>query len=100
MLGRVFFADDLAHGKNIVFCATGISDSALRRGVRVRGNLAVTHSVVMRAQNRTLRYIETFHDFEFKSLRLRSSGRNRRLVEEVAGSDETELSQASLTTRE
>ena len=70
MLGRVFFADDLAHGKNIVFCATGISDSALRRGVRVRGNLAVTHSVVMRAQNRTLRYIETFHDFEFKSPRL------------------------------
>ncbi len=78
-MGKVFFADDLAHGKNIVFCATGISDSALLRGVRVRGNSAVTHTVLMRAQNRTLRYIETFHDFDFKSLRLRSSGRHRRL---------------------
>ena len=33
-LGRVFFADDLANGKNIIFCATGISDSALMRGVK------------------------------------------------------------------
>jgi fructose-1,6-bisphosphatase II len=32
-LGRVFYADDLANGKNIIFCATGISDSALLRGV-------------------------------------------------------------------
>src|SRR3954463_14775099 len=30
-LGRVFFADDLANGKNIIFCATGISDSAMLR---------------------------------------------------------------------
>ena len=36
-LDRVFFADDLANGKNIIFCATGISDSALLRGVRSQG---------------------------------------------------------------
>ena len=89
LMGKVFFADDLAHGKNIIFCATGISDSALLRGVRVRGNSAVTHSVLMRAQNRTLRYIETFHDFEFKSLRLRSSGREHRLLHTVEPADES-----------
>src|SRR2546426_3230906 len=33
-LDRVFSANDLANGDNIVFCATGISDSALLRGVK------------------------------------------------------------------
>ena len=37
MLDRIYSADDLANGKNIIFCATGISDSALLRGVRVPG---------------------------------------------------------------
>ena len=36
-LGRIFFADDLANGKNIIFCATGISDSALLRGRKIAG---------------------------------------------------------------
>ena len=36
-LDRIFFADDLANGKNIIFCATGISDSALLRGVKGQG---------------------------------------------------------------
>src|SRR5438046_10472504 len=33
-LDRVFTADDLAQGENIIFCATGISASALFRGVQ------------------------------------------------------------------
>src|SRR5207237_7205955 len=41
-LGCVFFADDLANGKNIVFCATGISDSALLRGGTWQGLSATT----------------------------------------------------------
>src|SRR2546429_7244307 len=36
-LGRVFCADDLANRKNIVFFATGISDTALLRGVKGQG---------------------------------------------------------------
>src|SRR5213083_2413919 len=43
-LGRVFFADDLANGKNIIFCATGISDSALLRGVKSTGPTATTYA--------------------------------------------------------
>src|SRR5207342_1373964 len=49
-LGKVFFADDLANGKNIIFCATGISDSALLRGIKTQGATAITHSVLMRAK--------------------------------------------------
>src|SRR5205807_963816 len=36
-LERVFIADDLAVGENIIFCATGISDSALLCGVKSQG---------------------------------------------------------------
>src|SRR5438046_6158028 len=54
-LGKIFSADDLANGKNIVFCATGISDSALLRGVRSQGGTsAITHSILMRAKSRTV----------------------------------------------
>src|SRR5207249_10365828 len=38
-LDRIYAADDLAHGQNIIFCATGISDSALLPGVRARGGV-------------------------------------------------------------
>src|SRR6188508_863530 len=48
-LGRVFFADDLANGENIIFCATGISDSAMLRGIRSQGASATTYSILMRA---------------------------------------------------
>src|SRR6185436_13990742 len=52
-LERIYFADDLANGKNIVFCATGISDSALLRGVKGQGTTAITHSILMRAKSKT-----------------------------------------------
>ncbi|MBV9659065.1 MAG: class II fructose-bisphosphatase [Verrucomicrobia bacterium] len=76
---RVFFADDLAHGRHIIFCATGISDSALLPGVQVRGTTVVTHSVLMRAKSRTVRFIKSHHDLTTKTIRLRSSGREHGL---------------------
>ena len=74
-LGKVFYAKDLAQGENIIFCATGISDNPLLRGVRVRGHTAVTHSVLMRARSRTVRMIEAYHDLVHKTIRLRSTKR-------------------------
>jgi fructose-1,6-bisphosphatase II len=74
-LQKVFFADDLAHGKHVIFCATGISDSSMLRGVRVRNETVITHSLIMRAHTRSLRYIETFHDLRTKKVRLRSTRR-------------------------
>ncbi|HJT82076.1 MAG TPA: class II fructose-bisphosphatase [Chthoniobacterales bacterium] len=75
-LDRVYSADDLAHGKNIIFCATGISDSALLRGVKNKGaSIAVTHSVLMRAKSRTVRFIRAQHDLHVKTIRLRSDNR-------------------------
>jgi fructose-1,6-bisphosphatase II len=74
-LQRVFYAADLARGNNIIFCATGLSDSPLLRGVRVRGHTAVTHSILMRARSRTVRMIEAYHDLAHKTIHLRSTKR-------------------------
>jgi fructose-1,6-bisphosphatase II len=75
-LDRIYSADDLANGQNIIFCATGISDSALLQGVRARGGVtAVTHSILMRAKSKTVRFIRARHDLQIKTIRLRSDNR-------------------------
>src|ERR1700726_1307873 len=74
-LQRVFYSADLARGNNIIFCATGVSDSPLLRGVRITGNTAVTHSILMRARSKTVRMIEAYHDLAHKTIRLRSTKR-------------------------
>ncbi len=79
-LDRVFSADDLANGKNIIFCATGISDSALLRGVKTKGAaMAVTHSILMRAKSKTVRFVRTVHNLHTKTIRLRSDQREHLL---------------------
>ena len=75
-LDRVYWADDLANGENIIFCATGISDSALLRGVRAQGGvMAITHSILMRAKSKTVRFVRARHDLQTKTIRLRSDRR-------------------------
>ncbi len=75
-LDRIFSADDLANGKNIIFCATGISDSALLRGVKTKGaGVAVTHSILMRAKSKTVRFVRAVHNLHTKTIRLRSDQR-------------------------
>ncbi len=78
-LGHVFFADDLANGKNIIFCATGISDSALLKGIQTRGPHTITHSILMRAKSKTVRFIRASHDLQNKTIRLRSDQREHRI---------------------
>src|SRR5712675_494158 len=75
-LDRIFSADDLAHGQNIIFCATGISDSALLPGVLARcGVTAITHSILMRVKSKTVRFIRARHNLQTKTIRLRSDSR-------------------------
>jgi len=70
---EVFHSRDLARGKDILFCATGINDSPLLRGVEVRGSVAVTHSILLRVQTGTIRFIKTHHNLKTKTIRLRST---------------------------
>jgi fructose-1,6-bisphosphatase II len=78
-LDRIYTADHLAHGKNIIFCATGITDSSLLPGVRFFNHSAVTYSILMRAKQRTVRYIKTIHNLESKTIRLSSDQREHML---------------------
>jgi len=71
-LDRVYRSLDLACGDEILFTATGISDSPLLKGVEVHGTTAITHSVLMRAKSGTVRYLTTEHNLRKKTIHLRS----------------------------
>ena len=61
---RVFRASDLARGDSVMFAATGVTDGDLLNGVRFRSDGATTHSLVLRSQSLTRRFIVTEHYFE------------------------------------
>ena len=60
-LDRVLTTDDLVTGDNVFFCATGITDGELLRGVRYRTRSAMTHSIVMRSKSGTIREVASEH---------------------------------------
>lgn len=57
--------DDMVRG-NVMLAATGVTDGAFLKGVKFFKGGAVSHSVVMRSQSRTVRYLETIHKFDYK----------------------------------
>lgn len=64
---KVFMMEELAQG-SVMFCATGVTDGPLFRGVRtLPGNRAHTYSIVMRSVTGTVRRIEAEHNFNLKA---------------------------------
>ncbi len=59
--------EDLASG-NVVFAATGVTSGDFLNGVRFRPEGAVTHSVVMRSETMTTRWIEAEHNFRYDQI--------------------------------
>jgi fructose-1,6-bisphosphatase II / sedoheptulose-1,7-bisphosphatase len=57
---------DLASG-NVMFAATGVTNGNMLKGVRRFSGGATTHSVVMRSQSGTVRYVEAKHNFDRKT---------------------------------
>ena len=60
-LDRVLTADELVRGDNMFFCATGITDGDLLRGVHYRAGGCTTQSIVMRSKSGTVRMIDGYH---------------------------------------
>ena len=58
---RVYTTNDLASGANVVFCATGVTDGELLRGVRFFGGGARTHSLMLSYAAGVVRFIDTVH---------------------------------------
>lgn len=60
-LKKIFNVAELAQGNKITFTATGVIDGPLLPGVVFKKNKIITHSVVMRAESGTVRYITAHH---------------------------------------
>ena len=66
-LNRKYDLEELASG-DVMFAATGVTSGSMLAGVRRTGKGVTTQSLVMRSKTGTVRKIETFHNFERKSM--------------------------------
>jgi fructose-1,6-bisphosphatase II len=60
-LDRVLTADELVRSDNVFFCATGITDGDLLKGVHYSPGGCTTQSIVMRSKSGTVRMIDGYH---------------------------------------
>ena len=58
---KIYTADELAPGRQIIFTATGVTEGALMKGVRFFGEGTRTSSVVMTLATGKVRFIESIH---------------------------------------
>jgi len=61
---KVYRAEDLAPGKQIIFVACGVTPGSLLQGVRFFGDGYRTHSMVMTLNPNKVRFIDTVHETE------------------------------------
>lgn len=66
-LNKVYTTNDMVKGNEIVFAATGVSYGELLQGVKYKeNNVATTHTLVLRAETGTIRFIESTHKLDKK----------------------------------
>ena len=58
---KVYKAEDLAPGKEIMFVACGVTPGSLLQGVSFFGDGHRTHSLVMTSNPNSVRFIDTVH---------------------------------------
>lgn len=63
-LREILSVDSLVKSEEAFFAATGISGGTFLKGVQYSGRGAVTHSMVIRAKTGSLRYIESYHNWD------------------------------------
>lgn len=65
---KIFTIDELVKSDDVIFVATGITDSFLLKGVRYYQRRATTQTIVMRSTSGTIRLIEADHCLDKKPL--------------------------------
>ena len=65
-VGAVLHLDDLAKDDEVLFSATGITDGDLLLGVKKNGSIARTQTLLIRGRSKTVRYINSVHNLDFK----------------------------------
>lgn len=58
---KIYSVNDLCKGNQLTFTATGVIDGPLLQGVRFADPTIITHSIVIRGQSGTVRYITAHH---------------------------------------
>jgi fructose-1,6-bisphosphatase class II len=58
---RIYEAEDLAPGKQLIFAATGVTDGALLKGVRFFGEGERTSSIILTLKTGKVRFIDSIH---------------------------------------
>jgi fructose-1,6-bisphosphatase II / sedoheptulose-1,7-bisphosphatase len=58
---RIYEAQDLAPGNQMIFAATGVTDGSLMRGVRFFGEGIRTSSVIMTLKTGRVRFVDSIH---------------------------------------
>lgn len=67
-INKVFTIEELINSDDVIFAATGITDSFLLKGVRYLKRRAITQTLVMRSLSGTIRHIEANHHLDRKPL--------------------------------
>ena len=65
-VGEILKLEDLAKDDEIIFSATGITGGDLLEGVKRKGSIARTQTLVVRGLSKTIRYINSIHNLDFK----------------------------------
>ena len=60
-VGEILYTKDLINSEDVFLAATGITDGELIKGIRYTSFGAVSQSIVMRGQSKTVRVIDTEH---------------------------------------
>ncbi len=63
-LEKVYCTGDLVESGDVFFAATGVTSGELLKGVRYTSGGAQTQSLVMRSKSGTIRWIDSWHNFE------------------------------------
>ncbi|MBC2851438.1 class II fructose-bisphosphatase [Cetobacterium sp. 8H] len=66
-VGDVLKLDDLVKDDEVIFSATGITSGDLLEGVKRKGNIARTQTLVIRGKSKTVRYINAVHNLDYKN---------------------------------
>ncbi len=63
-LNKKLMMNDLISSNEAMFAATGVTDGTILKGVTFLSHGAKTHSIVMRAKTKTIRFVEAQHHFD------------------------------------
>ena len=70
-INKVLTMDDMAKDDEVIFAATGITGGDLLQGIKRKGNIARTQTLLVRGKTKTIRYINSVHNLDYKDEKIK-----------------------------